>query len=57
MMVTGNTKKFVVIDYGMGNLQSVGNAFQYLGEDVYISKSNQIKCKSSTLTSNSGIKK
>ena len=29
--------KTLIIDYGMGNLHSVKNAFDYIGEDAYIS--------------------
>jgi imidazole glycerol-phosphate synthase subunit HisH len=32
------TKKIILIDYGMGNLQSIQNAFQKLGEIVHVSK-------------------
>jgi len=38
---TAMNKKIVIVDYGMGNLQSVKNAFESLGKSLHISQNPQ----------------
>jgi glutamine amidotransferase len=39
----------VIIDYGVGNVQSVTNAFRYIGSDVTVSCDPEVICKAAGL--------
>lgn len=41
MMTPNKKKRFAVVDYQMGNIKSVINAFRFLGENAYIAETKE----------------